>query len=86
MLTLAEFGFCLTYSTFEYRNISLQETPKADEFAIQETNEKFVNQTAEESIYDILVTVTAQVKNVGDWTASEVAQLVNPSHSSSQLR
>lgn len=70
-----EFGFGLTYSTFEYCNISLANTPSADALAIQETKETFVNQTAGESIYDILVTVSARVKNTGDWAASEVAQL-----------
>jgi beta-glucosidase len=58
-------------------------TPSADALAIQETKETFVNQTAGESIYDILVTVSARVKNTGDWAASEVAQLVSSNSISS---
>ena len=53
-------------------------TPSADALAIQETKETFVNPTAGESIYDILITVSARAKNTGDWAASEVAQLVRP--------
>jgi beta-glucosidase len=53
-------------------------TPSADALVIQETKETFVNQIAGESIYDILITVSARVKNTGDWAASEVAQLVRP--------
>jgi hypothetical protein len=41
-------------------------TPSADALVIQETKETFVNPTAGESIYDILVTVSAWVKNIGD--------------------
>lgn len=50
---------------------------RPDEHAIQETKEKFAGQKGDESLYDILVTVTAAVTNTGDWTASEVAQLVS---------
>ncbi|KFY13084.1 hypothetical protein V491_06524 [Pseudogymnoascus sp. VKM F-3775] len=70
-----EFGFGLTYSTFEYSNIQLKETPRSDQDAIQETKERFANQKSGESIYDILLTVTAKIRNTGEWTASEVAQL-----------
>ncbi|KAH8793235.1 hypothetical protein BGZ57DRAFT_848610 [Hyaloscypha finlandica] len=71
----SKFGFGLTYSTFEYCSISVANTPSADALAIQETTETFVNPTAGESIYEILITVSARVKNTGDWAASEVAQL-----------
>ncbi|KAB8217573.1 glycoside hydrolase superfamily [Aspergillus novoparasiticus] len=70
-----EFGFGLTYSTFEYNNIELNDTMRPDEHAIQETKEKFAGQKSDESLYDILATVMAAVTNTGDWTASEVAQL-----------
>jgi len=53
-------------------------TPSADALAIQETTETSVNPTAGESIYEILITVSARAKNTGDWAASEVAQLVRP--------
>ncbi|KAF7555596.1 hypothetical protein G7Z17_g2050 [Cylindrodendrum hubeiense] len=70
-----EFGFGLTYSTFEYRDIYVDSTSYSDKYAIQDTNEKFTGQKKGESIYDVLFTVSAKVKNTGDWVASEVAQL-----------
>lgn len=49
----------------------------ADQFAIQETNEKFQGQNENESLYDGLAMVTADITNTGEWTGSEVAQLVS---------
>ena len=57
----AEFGFGLTYSTFEYNDIQLKVTPASDKHSVQETNEKFADQKNGESIYDVLVTVSCKV-------------------------
>jgi len=70
-----EFGFGLSYSTFSYSNIKLSHSFQADSTSIQKTNEKFEGQKKGESIYDTVATVTAQIKNTGKVTASEVAQL-----------
>lgn len=72
-----EFGFGLSYSTFEYDNIDLQSTYEADKYAIQETHEKYQGQSEGESIYDTILTVTADIKNTGEVVACEVAQLVS---------
>jgi beta-glucosidase len=72
-----EFGFGLSYSTFEYGNIWLDSTYEADKYAIQETHEKYQGQGEGESLYDQILTVYADVKNTGDVVACEVAQLVS---------
>lgn len=73
-----EFGFGLSYSSFEYSNAYIKDTFKPDDMSIQETHEKFQGQKEGESIYDTVATVYTDVKNVGDVTACEVAQLVSP--------
>ncbi|KAH7008968.1 hypothetical protein EDB80DRAFT_683945 [Ilyonectria destructans] len=72
-----EFGFGLTYSTFEYRYIRINKASYPDKFAIQATNENSAGQMKGESIDDVLFSVSAKVKITGDWVASEVAQFVN---------
>lgn len=70
-----EFGYGLSYSTFEYKKISEDRKFRADTMAIQKTAEKFAGQKPGESLYDVLTTVYADVTNSGDVTACEVAQL-----------
>ncbi|KAI5455462.1 hypothetical protein NCC49_000272 [Naganishia albida] len=70
-----EFGFGLSYATFEYSNIRKDETFAFDTLAIQKTNEQFVGQQDGESLYDVLLTVNVDVKNTGEVVACEAAQL-----------
>lgn len=72
-----EFGYGLSYSNFTYNNLAKDATFHADFEAIQTTNEKFKGQNQGESLYDTLLTVSVDVKNVGDVVACEVAQLVS---------
>ncbi|KAF5350817.1 hypothetical protein D9758_010381 [Tetrapyrgos nigripes] len=70
-----EFGYGLSYTTFEYSDLLLDEsTAHSDELAIQETNEAFA-ESEYTSLYDVLFTVSATVTNSGNVTGSEVAQL-----------
>ncbi|KAH8921086.1 glycoside hydrolase family 3 protein [Atractiella rhizophila] len=70
-----EFGFGLSYAKFEYSSISLSKSYKADTFAVQKTAEPFAEYNGKNSLYDVVATVTAKVKNVGGVKSSEVAQL-----------
>ncbi|KAJ6133532.1 Glycoside hydrolase family 3 [Penicillium samsonianum] len=70
-----EFGFGLSYTAFKYSNIDIDLKESSDKYAIQTTNEEFVGQTAGQSIYDVIATVTADITNTGKHTGSEVAQL-----------
>ncbi|TFY50840.1 hypothetical protein EVJ58_g10868 [Rhodofomes roseus] len=70
-----EFGYGLSYSTFSYSNIYVQDVYEADNSTIQQTNEPFEGYDGSNSLYDIITEVTAQVTNTGDVVACEVAQL-----------
>ncbi|KAK7457801.1 hypothetical protein VKT23_010141 [Stygiomarasmius scandens] len=71
-----EFGFGLSYTTFEYSELLLDSsTAHVDEHAIQETNEPFLEFDGSNSLYDVLFTVSATITNTGNVTGSEVAQL-----------
>ncbi|KAH8921085.1 glycoside hydrolase family 3 protein [Atractiella rhizophila] len=70
-----EFGFGLSYTKFEYSDIRISKSYKADTFAVQKTAEPFVEYNGKNSLYDVIATVTAKVKNVGGVKSSEVAQL-----------
>ncbi|TFY62536.1 hypothetical protein EVJ58_g3808 [Rhodofomes roseus] len=70
-----EFGYGLSYSTFLYSNIYVQDVFEADNSTIQKTNEPFEGHDGNNSLYDIIAAVTAQVTNTGGVVANEVAQL-----------
>lgn len=70
-----EYGFGLSYSTFAYNKIRLNETAVKDNLSLQATAEKFVGQKEGESLYDVLLTVHAEVENSGKVFGCEVAQL-----------
>ena len=72
----AEFGFGLSYSSFSYSGINLERKYEADKTSVQYTNEDFVGKQKGDSIYDVIAQVSINVKNDGQVTACEVAQLV----------
>jgi hypothetical protein len=48
-----------------------------DALAVQGTRERFVNQNSGDSLYDVLITIHAEVENTGKVFGCEVAQLVS---------
>ncbi|KAK0652300.1 glycosyl hydrolase family 3 N terminal domain-containing protein [Cercophora newfieldiana] len=69
-----EFGFGLGYTTFNYSNLSVQkDSPDATKFA--ELPSGPIRVGGQTDLWDILVTVTADVRNVGQRDGAEVAQL-----------
>ncbi|GAA5901720.1 beta-glucosidase [Sporobolomyces salmoneus] len=75
---LYEFGYGMSYTTFNMSKLSIKSTSKAGRAAVSETNEKFFKDGKNETckgLYDISHTVTAVVKNTGKVAGAEVAQL-----------
>ncbi|GAA5871175.1 hypothetical protein JCM16303_001715 [Sporobolomyces ruberrimus] len=75
---LYEFGYGLSYTTFNMSKLSIKSTQKSGRTAVFETNEKFFKDGKNETckgLYDISHTVTAVVKNTGKVAGAEVAQL-----------
>ena len=72
-----EFGLGLSYSTFGYSDIGVMEVNIADNTSVQRTNEPFEGFDGTNSLYDVILQVTADVTNTGAVSASEVAQLVS---------
>ncbi|TIA94058.1 hypothetical protein E3P81_00460 [Wallemia ichthyophaga] len=70
-----EFGFGLSYTNFEFSNISVEDNHKKDDKEIQATNEPFASYDGSNSFYDTVKTVKATVTNTGDMDSSEVVQL-----------
>ena len=73
-----EFGYGLSYSSFSYSNIDVMEVALPDNTTVQQTNEQFEGSDGTNSLYDVILAVTADVTNTGSVSASEVAQLVSP--------
>lgn len=65
----------MSYTTFEYSNLTYIPTSSPDNTSIMATAEPFDGQAESDSLYDIVATFTATVTNVGNVTGSEVAQL-----------
>ncbi|CAK5280735.1 unnamed protein product [Mycena citricolor] len=72
-----EFGLGLSYTTFSFGQLSLNETFKADNTSIQPTAEQFVALPGDsgKSMYDVLYTATVSIENTGQTAGAEVAQL-----------
>ncbi|CAK5279099.1 unnamed protein product [Mycena citricolor] len=72
-----EFGLGLSYTTFQYGQLSLKKTFQTDSTSVQPTAEQFVAISSDsgKSLYDILYTATVSIKNTGKVAGAEVAQL-----------
>ncbi|KAJ3762290.1 beta-D-xylosidase/beta-D-glucosidase [Lentinula raphanica] len=71
-----EFGFGLSYTTFGYSDIIVDEGRWAkDDTSVMDTAEPFEMWNGKNSLYDVLFTVFATITNTGNVTGSEVAQL-----------
>ncbi|KAH7056013.1 beta-glucosidase-related glycosidase [Macrophomina phaseolina] len=67
-----EFGFGLSYSEFEYSNIEINSlNGNTDAFP----PEAAIVQGGHPALWDVLYNVTAEIENIGNYTAQEVAQL-----------
>ncbi|OBT72903.1 hypothetical protein VF21_07796 [Pseudogymnoascus sp. 05NY08] len=68
-----EFGFGLTYTTFEYSDLSVSLVQNAN--TSRSGPESPIIEGGRESLWDVIATASAVVTNTGDVTAKEVAQL-----------
>ncbi|EEU33450.1 uncharacterized protein NECHADRAFT_56640 [Fusarium vanettenii 77-13-4] len=67
-----EFGFGLTYTTFEYSNLMVDVDESA---SLLPPNPKIVLEGGVSSLWDQIGSVTCTIKNTGNFTSAEVAQL-----------
>ncbi|KAF9064428.1 beta-D-xylosidase/beta-D-glucosidase [Rhodocollybia butyracea] len=70
-----EFGFGLSYTTFDYSELVIDCTGSSDNTSYMATAEKFAESDGTNSLYDVLFTASAVITNSGNVTGSEVAQL-----------
>jgi len=68
-----EFGFGLSYTTFEYGNLAVQKDGDQSKFSEFPTGD--VRMGGQVDLWDVLASVTAEVKNTGQRDGAEVTQL-----------
>lgn len=68
-----EFGFGLSYTTFEYSNLEASLKRNASTSYLAPASR--ISEGGQESLWDVTASVTATVTNTGDMSAKEVAQL-----------
>lgn len=71
------FGLGLSYTTFDFSSLTLEESHDKDSTTVQPTNEQWDNSRgrATQSLYDALLVGHIDVTNTGDCYGKEVAQL-----------
>lgn len=69
-----EFGYGLSYSKFEYSNIQIAASTNSNTDAFPPPTVA-ITQGGHPNLWDVLFNVTADIENVGNYTAQEVAQL-----------
>lgn len=63
-----EFGFGLTYSEFSYSNLSIHLNSSVETYSVDDF-------TRQNSLFEIVASISATITNTGKWQAAEVAQL-----------
>lgn len=70
-----EFGYGLTYTNFSYSDLRISKNQTADKSYLPPDHSQTPPEGGLASLYDVIATVEATVKNIGTETAAEVAQL-----------
>ncbi|KAL2262934.1 hypothetical protein VTK26DRAFT_8924 [Humicola hyalothermophila] len=70
-----EFGFGLSYTTFDYSNLSVRRPADSDVVGYGEYPTGKVVEGGQEDLWDVLIEVSADVANTGPVAGAEVAQL-----------
>ncbi|KAK3685401.1 glycosyl hydrolase family 3 N terminal domain-containing protein [Podospora appendiculata] len=70
-----EFGFGLSYTTFNYSNLQINKTVAANDSFFAQYPTGAVRPGGQVDLWDVLAEVSADIKNVGEVDGAEVAQL-----------